>query len=376
MTRVKPPASGGRTSPGESRTNTPADTGRPELPPNQVRTQRFPIIGERDPEPFDSATWRLELDGLVATPVSLSWDELTSLPHVAETGTIHCVTRWSRPDSTFEGVRLALLLKRAKPQREARFVRFVSGRGHDTTLPLTHARRDVLIADGFDGGPLPPEHGGPVRSVTLSRYFYKSVKWLRRIELLDTDRLGFWERKAGYHNGADPWREERYVAHDIDSAALRRLLDARDLAGQNLLGADLTNAQLEGFRLESANLRNACLRGAALRGADLRDASFCNADLRFADLRQTLIDGVDFDGTDLRGSDLRGARGRPASLTAALLQSSGASEDTASEAKRTESGGSPPPSCRIAGLDWNGIPLDTILPAELAFLRERGVLSG
>jgi len=372
MTRVRPTASGDATS----HQDADASTGTPELPPNQVRTQIFPIIGERDPEPFDSATWRLELDGLVATPLSLSWDDLAGLPHVAETGTIHCVTRWSRPDSTFEGVALALLLQRAKPRKAARFVRFVSGRGHDTTLPLARARDEVLIADGFEGGPLAPEHGGPVRSVMLSRYFYKSVKWLRRIEVLDTDCLGFWERTAGYHNGADPWREERYVAHDLDPAALRRLLDARDLAGQNLLGADLTNAQFEGFRLESANLRNACLRGAALRGADLRDASFCNADLRFADLRQTLIDGIDFDGADLRGADLRGSRGRPASLTAASLRGTPDPAETADAAGTAKPGGSPPPSCRVAGLDWNGIPLDTILPAELAFLRERGVLSG
>jgi len=368
MTRVKPGESK------QSRCTENAGQAAAELPPNQVATRLFPIIGEREPEPFDATTWRLEIDGLVERPLSLSFDDLAALPHVTRTGTIHCVTRWSRPESTFHGVRLALLLKRAQPHADAHFVRFVSGRGHDSTLRIAAARKEVIIADGFgDGdategagataGPLPPEHGGPVRSLTLTRYFYKSVKWLRRIELLETDRLGFWERTAGYHNGADPWREQRYVAHDIDPAALRRLLDARDLAGQNLLGADLAGATLEGFRLESANLRNACLRGAALRGADLRGTSFCNADLRFADLRQTLIDGADFDGADLRGADLRGARGRPASLAAAQFTNAG------------NASGVGPPSCRVEGLDWNGVPLDALLPAELAFLQERGVLS-
>jgi len=343
------------------------------LPPNQVLTRLFPIIGEREPEPFDRATWRLELDGLVENPLSLSWEDLAALPHVARTGTIHCVTRWSRPDSTFHGVALSLLLKRATPRAEARFVRFVSGRGHDTTLRLSTARKEVLIADGFDGGdaddgtrgptPLAPEHGGPVRSVALDRYFYKSVKWLRRIELLATDRLGFWERTAGYHNGADPWREQRYVAQDVDPVALQRLLDARDLAAQNRLGADLAGADLAGFRLESAILRNTCLRGATLRGADLRDASLCNADLRSADLRQSLIDGVDFDGADLRGADLRGARGCPASLVAAQFVGT------------DEPGSDQSPSCRVDGLDWNGVAFDTVLAAELAFLRERGVLA-
>jgi DMSO/TMAO reductase YedYZ molybdopterin-dependent catalytic subunit len=345
-------------------------------------TRLFPIIGEREPEPFDPLTWRLEIDGLVENPLSLSWSDLAGLPHVSRTGTIHCVTRWSRPETTFHGVRLAHLLKHAGPRADARFVRFVSGRGHDSTLPLGRAKKEVLVADGFgvagsgagesdEPGSLAPEHGGPVRSVVFDRYFYKSVKWLRRIELLDADRLGFWERTAGYHNDADPWREQRYVAHDLDRAALRRLLDARDLSTQNLLGAELGGANLDGFRLESANLRNAKLMNASLRGADLREASLCNADLRHADLRQTLIDGVDLDGADLRGADLRCARGRPASMAAAQFSESTVAARGDGDSGAAYSGSS---DCRVDGLDWNGTALDAVLPDQLAFLRAHGVL--
>src|SRR6185436_18260899 len=106
------------------------------LPPRQIATTRFPRIGEREPEPFDRATWRLDVAGLVARPVSLTFDDLAALPHVERTGTIHCVTRWSRPGTTFRGVALGTLLQRAGVEATARFVRFVSGRGHDTSLPL------------------------------------------------------------------------------------------------------------------------------------------------------------------------------------------------------------------------------------------------
>ena len=334
-----------------------------DLPPRQIVTRVFPPIGEREPEPFDAATWTLAVDGLLHEPLSLGVDEWTALPHEDRTGTIHCVTRWSRPNTTFRGVPLRAILERARPTKDARFVRFASGRGHDTTLPIAFARKTVLLADGLaldggDPGPLPPEHGGPLRSLCFERYLYKSVKWLRRLELLPEDRLGTWERTAGYHNGADPWKEERYVARDVDRAALARLMELRDLGGQDLLGADLAGADLAGFRLESANLRNTNLRGASLRGADLRAASLCNADLREADLRQCLIDGLDLDGADLRGADLRGSRGVPASLAAAEL----CSDDESL------------PACRVDGLDWRGLPLAGVLAAQQAFLCDRGIL--
>ncbi len=333
------------------------------LPPRQVATSRWPLVGERTPEPFDAVTWSLTVGGLVTRPLAFGLAAFAALPHVTREGTLHCVTRWSRPGTALTGVPLATLLDAATPHASARFVRFASGRGHDTTLPLATARAEVLVADaaspepGAAPAPIPPEHGGPVRAISFERYLYKSVKWLRTIELLDVDRLGHWERTAGYHNGADPWREERYVARDASPAALRAALLARDLSGLDLLGADMTRADLAGFRIVRTSLRNARLAGARLVGADLTGSSLCNADLRGADLRDACIDGIDLDGADLRGADLRGARGVPATLAAVQLT------DPANAAA----------ACRIEGLDWSGAELDGVLDADLAHLARAGV---
>ena len=336
-------------------------TGQSPLPPRQIATTKFPRIGEREPEEFDHGTWSLVVDGLVKEPLALSIDAFYALPHVKRCGTIHCVTRWSRPDTTFRGVALAEILRRATPTTDARFVRFASGRGHDTTLPLQLAASEVLLADGLaleptdDIEPLPAPHGGPLRSLILSRYFYKSVKWLRRIELLAHDQLGTWEREAGYHNEADPWQEQRYVVRGVDRDVLTRLLATRSFAGHDLLGANLRGRDLTGFDLTAANLRNADLRHTRLVGADLRETHFCNADLRGADLSLALLDGVDFDGADLRTTDLRGARGVPGFIAATQFTDG---EESA----------------QVGGLDWRGLDASGALDDQLAFLRERGVL--
>ena len=337
------------------------ERGGGELPPNQVATALWPTIGEREPESFDERTWRLDVAGLVARPLSLPFADLRALPRTERAGTIHCVTRWSRPGTAFRGVAVETLLDLAGTDAAARFLRFVSGRGHDTTLPIDAARGDVVIADEASlapgaWAPIDARHGGPVRSVTFARYFYKSVKWLRRIEALAEDRLGAWERNAGYHNGADPWREERYVVRGVDGPALRRMLAARDLSGQDLLSADLRGADLAGARLVGASLRNVVLAGADLTGADLTRANLTNADLRGARLRDAVIDGADLDGADLRRADLRGARGVPASLAVAQFHSS--ADDGAS----------------VDGLDWSAARLDGLLPEEEAWLRRRGVV--
>lgn len=329
------------------------------LPPHQIETTRWPVIGERDPEPFDEAAWSLRVVGLVERVVILTWTEVSALPREERRGAIHCVTRWSRPDTAFRGVALSTLLDAARPFADARFVRFVSGRGHDTTLPLEAAREDVLAALEVDAGsgfePMPPEHGGPLRSVVFRRYFYKSVKWLRTVEVLAEDQLGFWERVAGYHNEADPWREQRYVARAVSRTTLAKLLSAKCLARQDLLGADLAGADLRGFDLREASLRNANLRGCDLRDADLRGANLTNASLAGADLRGARIDGVDLDGADLRRADLRGAGGAPGSMAVAEFVSA-------------EGDGA-----RVEGLDWSAARLEGLLPPQEDYLRRAGV---
>lgn len=329
------------------------------LPPRQIATSLWPSIGEREPEAFDPATWRLAVTGLVESPLALSFDELGALQRTERRGAIHCVTRWSRPDTAFRGVAVETLLDLARPDADARFVRFVSGRGHDTTLPIEACRGDVLVALEFeDGGrfaPVPPVHGGPVRSVVFRRYFYKSVKWLRTMELLAANRPGFWERTAGYHDEADPWREQRYVVRDVDRVELAKRLDAKDLAGMDLLGASIAGFDLRGFDLSRASCRNADLSGADLRDAILVGANFTNASLAGADLRGARIDRVDFDGADLRRADLRGASGVPASLAV------------------TEFASSPDDGARVEGLDWRGAPLDGLMAEQLDYLRRAGV---
>jgi DMSO/TMAO reductase YedYZ molybdopterin-dependent catalytic subunit len=325
------------------------------LPPNQQATRRWPVVGEREPEPFDPATWTLEVRGLAASPLALRWEEFRALPRIEAAGTIHCVTRWSRPGSRFSGVPLRALLDRVRPAPGAHWVRFASGRGHDTTLPLDLAGAEVLVADAEGGAPIAPEHGGPVRSVCLPRYFYKSVKWLRTVELLAANRPGFWERTAGYHDGADPWREERYALPDLDRRTLERLLAARDLAGRDLRGASLEGRDLRGFSFRASRIRDGRFAGADLRDADFSGANLTNADLRGCDLRGARLEGTDLDGADLRGADLRGARIGASSMACASFCGPGGSDPAA-----------------LDGASLEGADASGLLEEQREFLRARG----
>jgi DMSO/TMAO reductase YedYZ molybdopterin-dependent catalytic subunit len=326
------------------------------LPPRQQATRLWPVVGEREPEPFDPIAWRLEVSGLVARPLSLSFDALASMPRAVRTGTIHCVTRWSRPGASFEGVALEDLVARAGPLPAARFVRFASGRGHDTTLPLGACAGDVLVALAADGGPIPPVHGGPVRSVLFRRYFYKSVKWLRTVELLAEDRPGFWERTSGYHNDADPWKEQRYAVSGLDRNEVAARLRARDFSGGDWRGVELERRDLREFDFRGARVRDARLAGADLRGADLRGANLTNADLRGADLRGARLDGVDLDGADLREADLRDTAVPAATMACTTFAGPG---------------GEGP--ARVDGADLRGADVTGLLEEQRNFLRERGV---
>jgi DMSO/TMAO reductase YedYZ molybdopterin-dependent catalytic subunit len=124
---------------------------------------------------------------------------------------IHCVTRWSKLDADFGGVPIQAILDRAGLKPTARFVVARCEQGYTANLPLDLLDdADVLLADSYAGGPLEPEHGYPLRLMVLKRYFWKSAKWIRGLQFLDHDAPGFWER-YGYHNDADPWKEERFA---------------------------------------------------------------------------------------------------------------------------------------------------------------------
>jgi DMSO/TMAO reductase YedYZ molybdopterin-dependent catalytic subunit len=191
-----------------SRTGDP-DAAR-RTPPGQSLTGKFPVLHYGSIPRVDLATWDLRIFGLVDAPVTLTWDQLQALPRQRKTVDIHCVTRWSKLDTTWEGVPIGAVLDLAGIRPEATHALVHAEQGYTTNLPLdVLLDDDVLLADTYDGRPLDPEHGYPLRLLVPKRYFWKSAKWVRGIELLDHDVRGFWER-YGYHNDADPWREERF----------------------------------------------------------------------------------------------------------------------------------------------------------------------
>jgi DMSO/TMAO reductase YedYZ molybdopterin-dependent catalytic subunit len=154
--------------------------------------------------------FRLRVEGLVENRLALDWEGFMALPQSEMVVDIHCVTQWSRYDNRFAGVKVADILALAQPKAEARFVSMTCYDGYTTNLSLEDfAGADVMFAHAWEGQPLTRQHGGPVRLVLPRLYFWKSPKWITRVELLATDRPGFWEVR-GYHNRGDPWMEERY----------------------------------------------------------------------------------------------------------------------------------------------------------------------
>jgi DMSO/TMAO reductase YedYZ molybdopterin-dependent catalytic subunit len=180
------------------------------LPPGQYLTQKWPVLHAGSVPKTDLATWDFKVWGEVEEPLTLTWDEFDALPKSENTQDIHCVTRWSRFDTSFGGVHWRELAKLVRPKPGARFVVAHAEQGFTSNVPLSFLEdEDALLATEADGEPLTPDHGWPLRLVIPGKYFWKSAKWLRGIELGAEDEPGFWER-YGYHNDADPWQEERY----------------------------------------------------------------------------------------------------------------------------------------------------------------------
>jgi DMSO/TMAO reductase YedYZ molybdopterin-dependent catalytic subunit len=180
------------------------------LPPGQHMTVKWPVLHAGSVPHVDLATWRFRVWGEVEQEIELDWKQFNELPRSGNTQDIHCVTRWSRFDTSFEGVHWRELAKLCRPLPAARFA--VAWAEHDfsANVPLASLEDDLaLLATHADGEPLTPDHGYPLRLVVPHKYFWKSAKWLKGIELLDHDQLGFWER-YGYSNDADPWQEHRY----------------------------------------------------------------------------------------------------------------------------------------------------------------------
>src|SRR3954465_1614448 len=180
------------------------------LPPGQYLTEKWPVLHAGTVPKTDLAGWDFKVFGEVEEPLTLTYDELQALPQEEITADIHCVTPWSPFDTSFRGVHWRELAQRVRPKPSARFVLAHAEQGFTSNLPLEILEHDQsMVAWEADGAPLEPDHGWPLRLVVPTRYFWKSAKWLRGLELLSADQPGFWER-YGYHNDADYWQEQRY----------------------------------------------------------------------------------------------------------------------------------------------------------------------
>jgi len=183
--------------------------GRRRLPPGQKVLQRLKPMGGRAGNPR-AKDFRLKVHGLVSTPLSLDFAGLLALERAEVTADVHCVTGWSVLGAHWTGVRVSHLAKLAGVKDTARHVIFEGAHGYTANVRLREALADdVLVTWRLDGRPLEQRHGAPVRGLVPDLYFWKSAKWLTGIRFVDRDQPGYWEVR-GYHNHADPWREERY----------------------------------------------------------------------------------------------------------------------------------------------------------------------
>lgn len=183
------------------------------IPPGQYLTEKFPVLHYGDVPHYTNLeeTWDLRIWGEIAEPKRFSFAEFRALPTITITTDIHCVTRWSKLDTTWTGVQFKELLNHIPPlSADARFLVFHCEQGFTANVPIEIMMDDgAMLAYRYDSQELTPDHGFPLRSLVPHKYFWKSAKWLRGIEILKEDRYGFWER-YGYNNDADPWKEERY----------------------------------------------------------------------------------------------------------------------------------------------------------------------
>jgi DMSO/TMAO reductase YedYZ molybdopterin-dependent catalytic subunit len=189
-------------------------TGR--LPPGQYETRDFPVLSAGPTPHTPLASWDFTLRGSNGSTARWSWAEFEALPRESVKADIHCVTKWSKFDTVWEGVPIdALLAEAARHGVEpAPYVLAGSDGGYTTNLPLADVTGGkAWVAVTYNGAPLEPEHGGPARLLVPHLYFWKSAKWVRSLAFLQHDKPGFWE-SFGYHNYGDPWREQRYAGDE------------------------------------------------------------------------------------------------------------------------------------------------------------------
>jgi len=180
------------------------------VPPGQTVVADFPVLHAGSVARVDRGSFTLTISGLIEPSIVIDWQQLLDYPATEQTCDIHCVTGWSKLDTTWKGVRVSTLIEDLTPSPRARHTVVHAKAGWTTNLPLDDLMRsNVLVAYEFEGKPLSAEHGGPVRLLVPRLYFWKSAKWLEGIEFTAEERLGYWETR-GYHALGDPWLEQRY----------------------------------------------------------------------------------------------------------------------------------------------------------------------
>jgi DMSO/TMAO reductase YedYZ molybdopterin-dependent catalytic subunit len=182
------------------------------IPPGQYETHDFPVLSAGPTPPVSLADWDFTIRGAGDETARWTWDEFQALPHERVTRDIHCVTKWSKLDTVWEGVSIDTLLAAASEHgvKPAPFALAVCDGGYTTNVPLIDLTGGkAMVAFRYDDAPLDPEHGGPARLLVPHLYFWKSAKWVRQLRLMEREEPGFWESN-GYHIYGDPWREQRY----------------------------------------------------------------------------------------------------------------------------------------------------------------------
>ena len=191
---------------GKKRKTAPAN----RLPPGQYITYDFPVLSAGPTPRIPLEQWRFSIEQLGTEVISWNWEEFQRLPAQEYTVDIHCVTKWTKLDTHWRGISVDTLLEQINLDPRVLYLTAFSYGGYSTNLPLPEALNgQAFVAYNYDGGPLPPEHGGPARLVVPHLYFWKSAKWVHGLRLMERDKSGFWET-FGYNNHGDPWKEERY----------------------------------------------------------------------------------------------------------------------------------------------------------------------
>lgn len=186
-----------------------------KLPPGQAVTLKWPVLHVGSVPQFNPASWDFYIRGAVQQSKRFTWAEFSALPTIEQVSDMHCVTQWSKFDSTFEGIPVAEVMKHVELLPEASHVMIHASGGYTTNLSLADfLDDDVIFALKYEGQPLEQDHGYPVRLLVPKLYLWKSAKWVNGLEFLAGDRPGFWEN-YGYHMRGNPWQEERYGGYEV-----------------------------------------------------------------------------------------------------------------------------------------------------------------